>query len=92
MSAICSRCAEPLVDAERPCVFCTCELVGKIVELTGTETDRALLCRAEAVSSLRELGYSQRQVLLLRAKAIEGKSVEQILEGLVDGAERGVAA
>lgn len=91
MSAVCVRCAEELVDAERPCGFCREERIREAVEVLRASAksggDRALLARVEAVVTLRNYGFTQEQVLLARAHALDGHSTERILEVLGERAE-----
>lgn len=86
MRAVCGRCAESLVDPARPCGFCRAErehaAVRILVAAANNSSDAALAHRADAIDTLRLLGYSKAQVLQARAKALDGCSVEEILEGL----------
>jgi len=51
----------------------------------------AASARLDALKTLQNIGHSQAEVRLARARALEGCSVEEIVEGLVES-ERGVAA
>lgn len=90
MNTSCLRCGEFLVDPQRPCGFCTDErrrnAVTTLVAAAKSSDNAALLARVEAIDTLRSLGFSRKQVLHARARALDGHSVEEILEGLVDGA------
>lgn len=88
--AACIRCGESIVDASRPCGFCTAEIrhnsVTALVENQG-ESDRKLLARSNAVDALLILGHSREEVVHARARAFDGHSVEEIVKGLCgDGA------
>ncbi len=93
MSAICSRCAEPLVKRPQDgfCVWCREErlraAVAKLVAAAKSESDAALLARVEAIDTLRNLGHSPEEVLHARARALDRHSVEEIVADL-GGAER----
>jgi hypothetical protein len=95
MIAACIRCAEPLVDPSRGCGFCRGErlneAVTQLVAAAKSSDNAALLARVDAIDTLRSLGFSSEQVVLARAQALDGRSVGQILEGLIDGA-RGLEA
>ncbi len=82
----CVRCGEEPVDPSRPCGFCRGErereAVAILVAAIGNPSDAALLRRAEAIDTLRNLGHSKEQVLRARGLAVEGKSVEAILDSL----------
>jgi len=86
MSAICTRCGESLVNPELPCGFCVDErrreAVATLVAAAPSGGDAALLARVEAIETLRNLGHSQEQVIHARARALDGHSVEEIVEGL----------
>ena len=86
MSAACVRCAEPLVDPSKGCPFCEGErretAVKALVSATGSKCDCALLTRAEAIFTLRNLGHSQDEVLLARARALDGFDAREILNEL----------
>ena len=83
---ICSRCAEPLVDADRAYEFCKGErreqAVKKLVHAACFHDSAANLARAEATSTLRSLGYSKDQIARAKAFALDGYSVEMVLEVL----------
>jgi hypothetical protein len=91
----CIRCGEGLVDPAKACGFCTAEIrhnaVLALVESSG-RSDRDKLSRANAVDALRMLGHSQEEALHARARAFDGHSVEEILEGLCGDERVGVAA
>jgi len=84
--AACVRCGEPLVDPTRPCGFCReerkREAVVTLVAAIKSSSNPSLAARALAIDTLRNLGYSQQQVRMARANALDGYSVDQILEGL----------
>lgn len=94
--AVCSRCAEPLVDPDRPCSFCRGERIEDAIRaLTSAakhSDNLSLVARVDAIDTLRSLGFSKRQVLQVRARAVEGHSVEEILEVLGEGQPEAVAA
>lgn len=96
MSTFCTRCAEALINPELPCQFCVGEkrenAVKALVAAAHSGGDAALLARAEAIETLRNLGHSSEQVLLARAQALDGLSVEEIVEGLVADERVGAAA
>lgn len=86
MSAACMRCAEELVGPEKGCPWCKGErreeAVKALVSAIGSDCGCALLTRAEAIFTLRNLGHSQDEVLLARARAIDGFSAREIVEEL----------
>lgn len=88
MSAVCTRCGESLVNPELPCQFCVGErreeAVKALVATAPSGGDAALLARVDAIETLRNLGHSQAEVRLARARALEECSVEEIVEGLVE--------
>jgi hypothetical protein len=88
---ICSRCAEPLVDPDRPCGFCIGErreaAVRKLVAAAKSNDSAANLARAEANSTLRSLGYSTQQVGNAKSHALDGCSVDEVLEVLAEDSE-----
>lgn len=88
MSAVCTRCGESLVNPELPCVFCVGErrheAVKALAAAAPSTSDASLLARVEAIDTLRNLGHDQKEVLLARARALDGHSVEEIVEGLVE--------
>lgn len=95
--ASCVRCGESLVDGVRGCPFCIYErrreAVTTLVACSQSGGDAALCARAMAIDTLRNLGHDQDAVLLARARALDGYSVGEIVEGLVgDGELAGVAA
>jgi uncharacterized pyridoxal phosphate-containing UPF0001 family protein len=98
MTATCVRCGEDLVDANRPCGFCEADrrrdAVLKLVAAAKSTDTAALAARVDAIDTLRSLGHSKEQVLLARARALDGDPVGEILNGLLaGGAERvGVVA
>lgn len=89
MSAFCLRCAEALVNPEEPCAFCVGEkresAVKALLAAAKSGGNAALVTRVDAMDALRNLGHSSEQVLLARAQALDGLSVEEIVRGLVDG-------
>lgn len=89
MAAICSRCNESLVDSIRGCEFCRGErrekAVRVLVAATKSSSNVALSARAQSISTLRSLGHSKAEVLHARARAVDGHSVEEILDGLLGG-------
>jgi len=97
MSPICKRCAEPLVLApdDGYCVWCREErrldAVRSLVAAAKSTSSASLAARADAIDTLRNLGYSKDQVIEARARALDGFSVEEILEGLVEAGEVAVA-
>jgi hypothetical protein len=98
-TAVCTRCAEPFArpDSNPLCKFCAGELREKaVIALTEARgnSNRAKLQRVAAIDTLRTLGHSQPEVLRARARAFDGHSVGEILEGLCgDGVEgKAVAA
>lgn len=84
--AICSRCAEPLVNSNQPCGFCRGEriesAVKALVAATQFSDNFSLGARVDAIDTLRSLGFTRDQVVLTRARALDGHSAEEILEGL----------
>lgn len=82
----CVRCGEDLVDSTRPCIFCReerkREAVVTLVAAAKSTSNPSLAARALAIDTLRNLGYSKDQVLMARAGAVDGFSVDRILEGL----------
>lgn len=82
----CPRCGEDLVDQDRPCGFCVQErreeAARKLVAAAPSNDTAALLARAEANSTLRALGYPEETITKARAGALDGFSVEQVLEVL----------
>jgi Holliday junction resolvasome RuvABC DNA-binding subunit len=93
---ICTRCAEPLRDAERGCVFCHEErredAIKKLAAAAKFHDSAANLARAEAISTLRNLGYPTDQITKARAYALDGYSVERVLEVLAGEGSEVVAA
>ena len=83
------------MNPELPCGFCVqerrYEAVKVLVAAAPSTSDAALLARAEAIETLRNLGHSQKEVLLARARALDGKSVKAIVEGLVEDERMGTA-
>lgn len=73
---ICSRCAERREEA-----------VKKLVYAAKSCDSAANLARAEAISTLRHLGYSTKQVVKARALALDGYPVERVLEVLAGEGE-----
>lgn len=96
MTASCVRCGENLVDPARPCSFCAGErreaAVRKLIAAAKSGGDAALAARVDAIWTLRSLGCSDYEVLHARARALDGHSAEDILEGLQVGTELGVVA
>ncbi len=96
MSAICSRCGESLVNPEEPCGFCVDErrqeAVAHLVAAAKSTDNAALVARVDAIDILRNLGHSKEEVLHARARALDGHSVEEIVEGLVEDERVGVGA
>jgi CRISPR/Cas system-associated protein Csm6 len=94
-AAACSRCAKPLVDPQRPCQFCRGERIEaavlKLVAAAPSSSNAALASRVDAIDTLRCLGFTREQVLLARARAVDGHSAEEILEGLGDGRREALA-
>lgn len=94
MTPSCRRCAEPLVLAPPNglCVWCSEEIelgaIGALVSHAGDGSNDARAKRAGAIDDLLRLGYSKQQVLFARARALDGKTVEEIRELLLGGAER----
>lgn len=92
----CARCGEPLVDPNRPCTFCIGEkreeAVKVLVAAAKPISDASAVARVDAIDTLRNLGHTQDEVLLARARALDGHSVEEIVEGLVADERVGVAA
>lgn len=92
----CPRCGEGLVDLSRPCGFCELERKETAVTtLCGTERsggNQALVDRADAVDTLRCMGYSREQVRLVKELAAEGQSVDDVLQILGEPDTEGVAA
>lgn len=89
---ICTGCEAKLrtPDTRRLCGLCVIEkrhgAVSTFVQNQG-EGDRAKRRRASAMFTLRDLGHSKAESLHARARAFDGHSVEEILEGLCgDGA------
>jgi hypothetical protein len=95
MTAICSRCGESLVNPDLPCGFCICErrhaAVTQLVAAATSTSNPALVARVNAIDTLRNLGHSSEEVLLARARALDGHSVEEIVEGLVEDERVGVS-
>jgi hypothetical protein len=93
--ATCLRCGENLVESARPCTFCIGErrdaAVRKLLAAAKSGGDIALAARADAILTLRSLGYTDAQVLHARAQAVDGHSVEEIVERL-EGAGLGAVA
>jgi hypothetical protein len=95
---ICKRCGEPLVLApdDGYCVWCREErvrdAVTKLAAAAKAGGDAALAARVDAIDTLRNLGYSKAQVIHARAQAVDGHSVEQILEGLNAASELSAVA
>lgn len=96
MSAVCGRCAEPLVDPNRPCMFCIGErrenAVKKLAAAAKSGGPAAITARVDAIDTLRSLGHSKAEVLLARDQAVDGRSVGEILDGLLAGSELGAVA
>jgi hypothetical protein len=97
-AAVCTRCDAKLrtPDTRRLCGLCIAEArhlaVSTFVQNQG-EGDDAKRRRANAMFTLRDLGHSKAESLHARARAFDGHSVEEILEGLCgDGAKEAVAA
>lgn len=92
----CPRCGEELVDADRRCGFCfhqrRDEAIATLVHAAKSYDTAANLARAEAVSTLRNLGYPTDQITKARALALDGYPVEQVLEILVGEGSEAVAA
>lgn len=95
MTTFCSRCAEALVNPEQPCGFCVGErreeAVKTLVATASTTSDATAVARVDAIDTLRNLGHSADEVVLARARALDGGSVEEIVEALVADERAGVA-
>jgi hypothetical protein len=97
-ASVCSRCAEPFArpSSNQLCEFCIGELRFKAVTVLTVakgDSNRALLQRSSAIDTLRSiLGHSKEEVLHARARAFDGHSVEDILEGLCGDGVGAVAA
>ncbi len=95
-SFICKRCAEQTTELVQRglCPFCIGELreeaVKALVAHQGGD-DFELAQRTKAISALRDLGYTQKEVLQVRARAVDGHSVEEIV-GWLCGEEREAVA
>lgn len=87
MTSFCVRCAETIVNPEEPCGFCVgerrLEAVTTLVSAAGSGGDAALLARVDAIDTLRNLGHSPDEVLMARARALDGHSVQDIVDGLI---------
>ena len=85
--AACVRCGETLRDASEPCGFCQQERMRdaatKLVAASKATSNAALVTRVDAIDTLRRLGFSQAVVLQARANAVDGCSVEEILDRLL---------
>jgi hypothetical protein len=94
-AAACLRCGESLRNPDEACGFCIGErrheAVTTLVAAATSTSSASLAARADAIDTLRNLGYSKDQVIEARAKALDGFSVEEILEGLVEAGEVVVA-
>lgn len=92
----CPRCGEDLVDGDRRCGFCVSErrdeAAKKLVAAAASSDSAALLARAEANSTLRALGYPEDTIIKARAAALDGFSLEQVLEVLAGEDVGAVAA
>lgn len=91
-AAACIRCGESLVDATRRCEFCAGErrlkAVRTLVAAAKATSDASLAARADAIDTLRGLGYSRWQVIEARAQALDGFSAEEIIAKLNAGQDR----
>jgi len=96
-AVICTRCDAKLrtPDPRRLCGLCVAEdrhlAVSALVQNQGPR-DIAKGRRAHAIDTLRKLGHSKAEVLHARARAFDGHSVEEILEGLCGDGVGAVAA
>jgi hypothetical protein len=88
MKGVCQRCGATLRDASRSCGVCRADRVEAhvrtLVASAGSFSTPALKAKADAVVSLRSLGFSQQEVIEVRAQALDGWSVAKILEGLAE--------
>jgi hypothetical protein len=92
VTVVCARCAETLVDPGLPCQFCIGErreqAVKVLVAAAKPTSSASAVARVDAIDTLRNLGHSQEEVIRARAKALDGGSVEEIVEGLVASERR----
>jgi hypothetical protein len=94
-AAACVRCGESLSNPAEPCGFCVHErrheAVTTLVQVCG-RWGSEVAQRADAIDTLRTLGHSKEEVLHARARAFDGHSVEDILEGLCGDEREPLAA
>ncbi len=93
---VCKRCGEEMAKPQPTdiCPFCAGELrekaIGTLIAHRGGG-DFELAQRAKAISILRDLGYSQQEALQIRARVVDGHSIEEIV-GWLCGEEREAVA
>jgi hypothetical protein len=92
----CKRCAEQTTKPMPTglCPFCIGELREEAIKALVAHQgagDFELAQRTKAISALRDLGYTQQEVLQVRARAVDGHSAEEIVEWLC-GEEREAVA
>ncbi len=92
MSAVaCVRCGAKLRDAILPCGTCRADRievhVRTLVAGASSRHSRVLKAKADAIAALRSFGFTEQQVLEVRAKILDGKSVQEILNGLLGAGE-----
>jgi hypothetical protein len=91
MSAVCPKCGARLVDRTAPCGLCVCDrresAVKALVAAASSSSNASLLARVRSNRHLRNLGHSREEVLLARARAVDGCSVAEIVDGLVGDRE-----
>lgn len=87
MKGECRRCGAGLRDATPPCGACKTDRieahVRTLVAGARSTSPRVLKAKADAASALRSFGFTDHQVVEVRAQAFDGYSVHQILDGLV---------
>lgn len=94
--AYCPTCGSGLIDLTRPCGLCELDrreyAAWMLITAKRRARDKAFAARAEAIDTLRGMGYSREQVRLVKELATEGQSVDDVLQVLGEPDTEGVAA
>jgi hypothetical protein len=92
----CRRCGATLRDATKTCGTCRVDRiethVRTLVSAARSADSAAVKARADAVTALRCFGFTAEQMIEVRAQALDGHSVSQILEGLAGVEQLGAVA
>jgi hypothetical protein len=92
----CRRCGATLRDATKTCGVCRVDRVEAhirtLVVGARSKNPAVLQAKADAAAALRSLGFTQLQVVEVRAKAFDCYSVSQVLEGLAGVEQVGAVA